>query len=44
MANGIDRVHKLGKHNKKIPDINNNMITFPVSISKCHNTKDEMLI
>ena len=41
MINGIVKVNKLGIHNKNQPDMNNNLITVPGSISNRHNTKDK---
>ena len=41
MANRIVRVHKLGKQNRKKPDITTNLITVLVSVSFCHNTDDK---
>ena len=41
MANRIDRFHKLGKQNINRSDITTSLLTVPVSISNCHNTKDK---
>ena len=40
MANRIGRFHKLGKHNRKRPDMTTNIFTVPVSILFCYNTDD----
>ena len=37
MANRIGQVQKLGKQNRKRPDMSTNIITFLVSILFCHN-------
>ena len=38
MANRIGRVHKLGKQNRKQPDMITNLIKVPVSTLYSHNT------
>ena len=43
MANRIGRVDKLGKQNRKQPEMSTNIIKFPVSISLCHNTDDKYI-
>ena len=40
MAYGIGRLQILGKQNRKQSGMSTNILTVPVSISKCHNTKD----
>ena len=43
IANGIGRVHKIGKHNRKKPGMTTNPLTVPIQISKFHNTKDKKI-
>ena len=41
MSNRIGRVHKLGKHNRKRPDMTTNLLKAPVLISSFHNIDDK---